>query len=215
MATPNIDSLFPLLLPQLPECPLDTVRLNVRRACRQFCRGSTAWRVLLDPIAMVENVGKYALTLPDHTTLVLICNVYPNAGELTGKTLDQLRQVLPDWQNALGRPTYFNGLDYVSLSVYPKPYAAYAGQFLTPRVALAPSLDVADLPGDLTSRYDETIAAGALEFLYGIAAQPWTNAAMVPTQHGIFAHGIHEARIAIEHERVKGSLHVQPRVFGS
>lgn len=214
MATPNLDSLFPLLMPELPECPFDTVRLAVRRACRTFCRESTAWRVLLTPIPMEEGVGSYALTLPPNTELVTICNVYAPVGELSGKALDQLRLILPDWATAIGSPSFFNTLDYATLRLYPAPSAHYVGALYTPRVALMTTLAAQDLPAELTVRYDEALAAGALSHLLATIGRPWSNPARAAQEKTAFASAIAAARIAIEHERVKGNIRVQPREFG-
>jgi len=216
MATPNIDSLFPLLLPDLPECPLDTVRMAVRRACRHFCRESTAWRKLLTPIPLIDAVHEYPLPIPANTETVLVCNVYNPAGnELVGKSLDQLRQILPDWITAEGRPTYFNSLDYLNLTLYPTPVIHYAGTEYTVRVALTPTLTAPDLPAELTSRYDEALSAGALELLFAVADRPWSQPAQVATKHAQSERMIVSARIAVEHERVKGSIRVQSRRFGA
>ena len=221
MATPNIDSLFPLLLPELPECPLDTVRLAVRRAGREFCRQSTAWRLLLDPIAVTldpvaldRGLSEYLMPVPEHTQVVIVCNVYAPVGELIGKSLDQLAFVLPEFRSAVGYPRFFNSLDYKNVRLYPTPVEQCVGQAYVVRAALMPTLAMPDLPEELATRYEEALAAGTLARLLAIPDRPWSKPGEAAKQQMDFDKAAVKARMAMEHERVRGNITVKSREFG-
>ena len=215
MASPNLDTLFPLLLPSLPECPLDTVRSAVRRAAADFCRQSTAWRTLLDPVLLQTGVRDYPLATPDDTEVALLCNVYTPQGELVGKSLDHISSAIPDWAEAIGQPRFFNSLDYAAASLYPAPAAHLEGVSYIVRVALSPKRSIEDLPTLLTERHDEALVEGALARLYAMAGRPWTQLAQVASRQAAFDRLTVAARIAVEHERVRGSICVKPRRFGA
>lgn len=215
MASPNIDSLFPLILPEVNQCPLDMVRLAVRRAARKFCQQSSAWRLILpDAVTLVADVGQYALVVPDGAEIIMQLNVYRPLGELTGKTLDQIRLLIPDWQSAVGAPRFFNTLDFSTLSIYPAAGDLVAGEQYKVRVALAPKLTIADLPEELALRYDEALAEGALSLLFGMKDRPWASPARVPDLSASFDRKAWEAHTAMLHERTSGVLVAESVEFG-
>jgi len=63
MAT--LESLLPLVEPQLPGCPRALILQQLRTAMRSFCRRTDLWRVWLDPIAIEADVTTYPLAAPD------------------------------------------------------------------------------------------------------------------------------------------------------
>lgn len=214
----SVDDFFPYVQPLLSSCPNPLVRSNVLAAAIEFCRRSRVWSVLLPAVTLVQGQAAYALTAPAESRVATVLEVFGpgSGGELRGKGLDEVAQWIPGWRTELGRPWLFvrDAVDE-GLQVYPLPDAGTAGQTVTPRVALVPLRTAATVPDFLVERWAEEIGAGALDRLQRMANQPWTNLGEAERNHALFEKGIANARIALEHGRVAGSLAVAPRRFGA
>jgi hypothetical protein len=216
MPSPNLDALFPSLLPRLPSCPYDLVRNAVREAARRFCRDSKVWRVFLPPIPVVDGQGTYALTPEDaNIEVVDVHSVKNSAGlPLHPKTLDQLARVLPNWSSAVGSPVWFSVQLPMTLTVHPTPMNTPALAVLNVRVVQAPTMASGDLDPLLTVRYSEALVAGALANLFAMTDEAWSRPREVDKQTANFLRDIDLAKIDVVHEHAVGNLVVQPRRFG-
>ena len=68
----SIETLHPLVAPEVLGCPSITIDSAILRAAIEFCEKSTAWRELLDPITVVDGTAEYALTIPADARLVAL-----------------------------------------------------------------------------------------------------------------------------------------------
>lgn len=210
----SIDSFFPYIQPDITSCPNGLVRNALVMSAIEFCKGSLAWNELQDPIVLVDSVNRYDIDIPNGAQLVGLINLWGPSRELTPKTLNEITQVLPNWQTAQGNtPIVYTQPSPTEVMVFPIPINSL-GASLTPRAAYAPLPTASTLPDILLSRYVDAVAAGAKARLMRMSKQPWSDPASAAAFHQDFLTEIDKARIEVLHEFVQGSLSVVPRKFG-
>ena len=77
------DALYPLILPDVPQCAFPTVDTAINRAAQEFCRDSLCWADT-QTVSLLPNVREYAITVPDDADLVVDCLVGIK-GKMPGK----------------------------------------------------------------------------------------------------------------------------------
>ena len=75
------DDFLPGILPDVPGCPLPTVRFHVHRAVMEFCRESGIWHEDLTPIDLVNDQRDYILPVTDGVMYRQIERVSPRVGD--------------------------------------------------------------------------------------------------------------------------------------
>lgn len=204
------ESLYPLITIEAMGCPAMAIDTAINRAAAEFCAGSLAWQEDLDAIYLSNGVAEYDLDLPRGSQLVVI-----RAGEVKigGRAL--IAHMAPERidPSVTGNPSHYYQRGYGSIALYPKP-ADSAGQMLTVRAVLKPTLTTTTLPDVLVDRYYEAIAEGAKAILKRIPNQPWSDPAGAGPAYQLFKQKTAEARISSEHGNVAGSMKVRPRRYG-
>lgn len=186
------DDFYPLLLVELPGCPIPTIKLALNRSASRFCEKSKAWREKLDPITAVVGTTEYEIDLlPADSRLILIDQVW-----LDGREMD---------------PSLYEKSTLTLLKLTTAPSAAGTLEVLA---VLAPTLDAQSLPDVLADRWYEGVSEGAKAFLKKIPNQPWYDPTGAATAEQLFISKAAEARIESETGFVRGSMRTTPRAFG-
>lgn len=206
----SIETLHPLVAPEVLGCPSITIDSAILRAAIEFCEKSTAWRELLDPITVVDGTAEYALPIPTDARLVVIRE---KEVRLNGVMLEPIKNAAEMNPTKAGTPSHYAQRSHDALILYPSPLGI-GTQTLTVFAVLAPKLTATALPDILVDRYYEAISEGAKAILKRMPNQPWSDPARAADHYRLFQVKTAEARIDFEHGLVAGSLSVKPRVFG-
>ena len=202
------EDFYPLILPDVPGCPLPTLDMAINRAAREFCTRALVWREQAWPVALRAGEWRYDID-PDLDAGVVVLN----SVRLDGRLLDPFtdpRAIVP-WGSRSGAPGRY-AVSADAEQIYLDPTPSEAGQLIL-NVVLRPLLRATSLP-DVLERYSEGLAEGVKFRLLRLPNQSWTdsNGSMVALQ--LFEKAMSEARIETETGHVVGSLRVTPRAFG-
>jgi len=212
----NTDDFLPYVLPEVIGAPDPLVKQHIVSASAEFCSKTLAWTDAQDPIPLVDGEPEYEIDCPSGAYALTVRDVTIGGTRLVPVTVDQLPQVLPNWQTAQGsEPSYYNASGTRgSIRVYPTP-ANTTGQSMTVRAAFVPVSGASTLPDFLGQQHMEVIASGAKARLLMMPGVAWSNPVLAAYHKTLFDAGIVDARIAEQHDRVPGSLRAKYRAFGS
>ena len=199
--------------PHVPGAPAALVRQALIDAATEFCTRTNAWNEIQDAILTSANNADYELELPSGAIPLIVEEVWSEGDRLVPLTMAQLHLVLPDWQTAIGTPAYYNSeFDMLGFRVFPAPAAS--GLKLRIRGSFAPTEASESLPDFMWTKYRETLASGAkARLLVAPESVAWSNPKLGAYHQALFDSGIADARIAVLHGRVAGTLTVTPRSF--
>lgn len=175
----------PKILTQVVGVPVPGIQYAVREAAKSFCDETFLWTFSLDRISIVADTGTYDLTVPviQSAELISIANVkYKEDGADDDQfaRLDPISEKQKDlidsgsWSFLTSpRPNYYYS-DFLNkqISFYQIPSEASASGLLV-KVALRPEGTALDVPDFLYTDFEDEIADGALEILFGAKAMPW------------------------------------------
>jgi len=175
----------PKILTQVVGVPVPGIKYAVREAAKTFCDETFLWTFTLDRISVVSDTRTYDLTVPvaQNGEVVSILNVKykpDGADDDEFKRLDPISEKQQDlldsgsWSFLSSpRPNYFYS-DFVNkqINFYQIPTEASASGLLV-KVALRPIGPSDDVPDFLLTDFEDEIADGALEVLFGSKAMPW------------------------------------------
>ena len=201
------DALYPLILPDVPQCAFPTVDTAINRAAQEFCRGSLCWADT-QTVSLLPNVREYAITVPADADLVVVRRASIDKRMMRGESN---AQEIIDRREGFGEPAIYAVL---GSTLYVTPTPNEAGKVATLLCAFAPRFTASVLPEVLVGRYAEAIASGALAILKRMPGNAWTDPQGAVTAYQLFQLRKAEARIEYESGRVAGSLRVTPRRFG-
>lgn len=203
------DVFYPLLLAELPGCPLPLVKQTINRAARDFCRDSMAWQEDIDAVVLRPGVWRYELGLPSDAQIALVQTAKIGTRDLT-PAIDARGAI--NWGAAQGEPSRYAVLpNWIEIAVDPTPIQAAT---LRLAAVLAPTLEAATLPDVLADRHFDAIAEGVKARLMAMANKTWSDPAGAQLAAAAFAKAKTDARIEAAYGRVIGSLSVTPRPFG-
>ena len=158
------------VLPDVTGCPEPVAEHAIMRAAQEFCMGSRAWRVWLDPVTTRENVTEYDIELEPSSLLARVENA-----TLDGRIIDALavEDLRPDWK------TYSNTLstcvftqDGKTVTLLPQQTA---GMKLLIEASLKPAENAPGVEDFIYEQYVEIIAMGAKARLMRQANKPYTD----------------------------------------
>lgn len=181
------------------------------RAARRFCRESRWYRATL-PGQTVAGTPLYSLGSDPY--LEVLGLKAASANRLTGDTkswpltLGDTTAWDPNAQQ--GRPKQYAYVPEGQVALFPTPDAAYA---LTLTLVLQPKAGATQLPEELLVKWDQTLQAGALSYLYSLDDVPWSNPRKAETNEAIFKAGISNAKADEQREFNAGTRFIQRRPF--
>lgn len=171
-----------------PGCPETLVRRMLRQSAVDFYRETKAWRVTTDVAPVIKGDREVELDIPANTQLVMLY-----WAKLADDALDLIssQQLSP----REGRPTALavDGLaKTVLLDVIPRD--SYLRNGLVARVALAPTVELDDLPAELYSAHRDGILYGAITRLLAMPNVAWGNLQDAQTYAGMAANVKYSAK---------------------
>lgn len=181
------DQFYNFVLPQLPAVPnLSLVQHHVKQAAIEFLDRSKVWRVDLDPISVTPRFHTIDLEAPqDASAVIEIAELWFQGEKLIAKTSEQLTEIYGAWQEQVGTPKFYLGLNISQIRLVPMPSSA-APSGITGRAALKPTQDATGIEDDLFDEYVRVIAAGAIAALCALPRKPWSDPALVAFYGGQF-----------------------------
>ncbi|BBL74174.1 hypothetical protein [Methylomagnum ishizawai] len=164
------------VLPTVPGCPDLAAKLDILRACIQFCREARVWRAWLDPVDVVAGQMEYALPVPVGATVARVEEAGLGDARLGPMTReDALERYGEGWDTALrGEPRNYLVPGPGTLALVPIP-ARDGAALLKVFATLEPTPTAATVPDWLLADYPETIAHGALARLLAVPGKPWSH----------------------------------------
>ncbi len=211
----KVDDLMPYILAEVPGCPVPTVRFAIIQAASELCREAHTWSEIQDPMTLVDGQHTYQLDAPAGAQVVTVKEIWADNRKLTPVAISAIHNLIPNWQSAQGnQPDYYSGSnDWSEIRLYPIPTNP-GGAKLTMRVAYQPKFNATVLPAFMVSNYLEAITAGAKSRLMMMPGRAWTSMELGGYNKQVFDAAITQAKIENLHDRVAGSIQVQPRRFG-
>ncbi len=204
------DALYPLILPEVPQCPYLTVDTAINRAAAEFCRDSLCWNEM-QSIALVSGQRQYPLTVPADSEVVAVRRASVDKSPpmrtepMPGRILDQ--------REAFGQPAVFAVLG-ADLLVTPTPNDDMTGKSMAVHVAFAPRFSAAAIPDVVATRFAEGVSAGARAILKRMVGNAWTDPQGSILADQLFRTLKAQARIEYEGGIAASDMRVTPRIFG-
>jgi hypothetical protein len=172
--------------------PNPTIIRAYNRAAREFCRQSRWLRSTLPGVTEAET-RLYSLgTDPDLEVIGI--KAMSCANQSGNPQPRSLRVSVPTgWipGQRSGQPRRYAYVPEAQFALDPLPDAVYD---LVVTIVLMPTLATNSIPAELLPRWDQTLQAGALAYLYEVPDQPWTNLPMAQVKLRAFQSGIGAAR---------------------
>lgn len=164
---------YPLILPEMPECPDVTMDTWLRRAAIDFCRTTQLWSENVS-MNVVANQGVYSPVPPNGTSVDSILQVWLSKTNLKFIPLAQMRRYPAYWPTQTGTVEAYTQQTDVSITLYKVPTANVANG-LDMTVVYKPSMKSGGLPDWIGERHYELIAAGAKARLLALVGTSWEN----------------------------------------
>jgi hypothetical protein len=182
-----LNALEPLARPYIKNCPKALVLNEMRRAAREFCEKSQAWRSVAY-IGFGATVATAAISLPAGQTLVGVVKMTKQGAT---KPLDYTQD--PDSLSAVpGEPSAWSSKNIGTVQVGRVPTETLI--YVT-EIAVKPSLDGTELPDDVAEAWGEGIADGAVYNLLMMEGTEWYNPDRASFHKGRFDNKVTDARI--------------------
>jgi hypothetical protein len=212
MSTVAFDAFLPAVSPFVDGAPSLVIIDALRKAANSFCMESMAWAVTNDPQSVTAEQETYDIDSPQGTVVAALLSVSFNGLPLEAKTPEQLDRLLPNWSSQQGTPAYYYRPSDSEVRLVPMP-AEDADDILVMRVAVAPDpLNGTGVDQDLSNKYHEAFAAGALARLYMLPGK-WSNPQLAQFYGKLFATRRDDARAVAYVANSSAQLRVRGRRF--
>ena len=178
MSTKALNTLYTLVMPQLPYCPPALIDQNILELVDLFCRETLAWTCDLDPIDVVSDMQDYDLDgeQPSYAQIEKILTVIRD---------DVTLEPLKHW-NITDR-------EAVTLHLIDDPTADSAGG-LEIQVALRPKSNATIIDTRFLDDWQQKIAYGVMSRLMLMPGKTWSNAALATYYDRLFWDGVNLAK---------------------
>lgn len=210
-----LTAFHPFVATEVIGCPDPTINQALLLTAIEFCRETKAWTEIQEPIPLEGGAFEYEMDAPTGALVQTVRDVWIGSRRLTPITMAGLQNVMPDWATAQGsEPSHYSMAGELPLlRVYPIP-ANTTGQALVVRASYVPKTNATTLPDFLGQRHIEGVASGAKARLMAMPGTPWSNPELASYYRAMYDQSILNARIEEAHDRVPGTIRVQPRSFG-
>lgn len=209
-----LTAFHPFVATEVIGCPDPTINQALLLTAIEFCRETKAWTEAQDPLPLVDGVSEYEMDTPIGALVQTVRDVWIGSRRLQPVAMVELQSVMPDWRTAQGsEPSHYNlAGELPLLKVYPTP--ASPSQSMVVRASYVPKMAATTLPDFLGNRHLEAIASGAKSRLLAMPGVAWANPELAMYHRAHFDKAILSTRIEEAHDRVPGTIRVQPRSFG-
>lgn len=184
------------------EAPNPTIIRAYNRAAREFCRQSRWLRSAL-PGETAADTSLYSLgTDPDLEVIgVRAVSIARQTGNTKPRPLRVSSSTSWPAGERSGEPQRYAYVPEAQLALNPTPDRVYD---LLVTLVIMPTASSNSVPAELLPRWDQTLQAGALAYLYEVPRQPWTNLEMAQLKLRQFQAGIGNAKAAEQKEYQAG-----------
>ena len=174
-----------------------------------FCEDSQVIRYRLDTQETYAGGAEIDVFAPQDQAVSRVLKVWINGYEIKASPAVSVSDL--SQPNGLPRMYYSRQNDsQLQILLYPVPDRAFS---IDVEVALRPTRSATTLENDLFDLWIEPIVAGALQRLYAVPDQPFSNAAASQAQMAAAIYQTRRARVGGAYGRVSGTVRVQGRPF--
>ena len=194
MATVLWEDIHPLILPDVPGCPVPSIDTALAATAADFCARTHIWRETLDFDIAVDGVAEYDVS----GSAVIESVLWATLG---GDSLEHVdpRYLAPNQMTDSGKPKMFWVVNDTAVRLFPIPDARYQ---LDITVALKPSRAATGIEDWIYESYVEPIVSGAIWRLARTPGKAWSNPETAMYHHRLYEQGITAARIR-DHRNVR------------
>jgi hypothetical protein len=185
MATVTWQSFYPLILPDVANCPTVTVDATLAAVAADFCSRTQLWREELDPIYTINNIAEYDLdgTAVVESVLWVVCDGVK-------LTPTDARIIPHERLGEVNQPSHYWVVNENILRLFPIPNARYLTKV---GVSLKPSRTAVGVEDWIYETWAETIASGAIARLARVPKKEWTDFTLSEIHRKLYERGIAEA----------------------
>jgi hypothetical protein len=218
MTTRAFSTLSARVSASAPGCPYPLVVQHIRDAAIQVCERTLAWRYEQSSFNLTPGQYQYSFNKPSDTQVQAVMLVTMNGSPLEVLTLDDARNLYPEWPITSTTPTAIqeNGSQPRSLAqvntyqyvVLPAPDAedTYAVRMI---YALKPSRDALEMDADVFDQYEEPIFHRALMTLVVMPKVDWADRELAVYHAKRYMFTMTEARAQANLGVFRGSMSVR------
>jgi hypothetical protein len=167
-----------LLAPSVPGCPTPVVTNYVRRAAREVCERTLAWRYTAASQVLTAGDLDYAYQPDTDTEVHAILSAKVNDNPISVVPYSVIGGLYPLWPDTdadrRGQPLYITQFSPTTYHVAPCPNAAET-YTLNMTVALKPTLDATGMDEEIADELESAIQHGALQHLLVLPEKPWSD----------------------------------------
>lgn len=183
----DLTDIIPLVASRVDGAPIEIVHEALRRAWREFCQKTEAWRILFQS-SLYNKPSVFQIIVPQDTYLVRVVRVYverDNSGEI---------DIHPD--------AYSVGGPITAPELTLKVDLGETGTLCAVAVVCPmPSLQDPPVNPSLLMQFSDGIADGAAAYLLQQTGKPWTDANQARLARESFLNAIAAAKSEIVKER--------------
>ena len=200
MATTSYESLFPDVIPVVPDCPDSLIERNIRSAVIEFCEKTGIYQAELDPLTTVGNIYEYDLEAPNGTVVHKIMSAVFDGKDIEPISTGLIEQRKPPWRDLAnaGVPEYYIKQGQSLVWLVPVPSTTMVSSTVI-RAQLKPTSSPSGCDSDIMAEYRDTIINGALFRLLRTPGQTWTDLTGAQIYGALFAEGVNSAERKARH----------------
>jgi hypothetical protein len=201
MANKSTNDFLPLLIPELPGCPEETMRAALAAVSADFCARTYLWREPLAPQNTAADKSTYDIT--DCAVVESVLWMLIDGDKLIHSDPRHMRQ--EDFDRK-GKPTHFWVVSDTAVRLFPIPDDTYP---ITAEVVLKPSRAARTIPSWIFETWADAITSGAIWWLAKTPGKEWSNPDLAMMHRKIFEQAIAQARIR-DYRNVPLSVAMRP-----
>lgn len=207
------DEFLKLVMPELPECPVPLVMSVANDVLEDFCKKTSCWTEVVDPIFTLSGVHTYTIDPPAAAKVIDLQSVSANGQPVHPMRIKDIALSTPGWDQAVSAaPRYFEFTGVGDIRLWPTPSQDDVAITVVARLAPAPSLQ--ELPLAVMTTYGKAISRGARSALMLMQKKPWTDQAMGAYYGSRFEQDIADASSRSMSAGSTGDVFVKPVRFG-
>lgn len=185
------------------EAPNPTIIRAYNRAAREFCRQSRWFRSSLAGETTADTSLYQLGTDPDLEVIgIRAMSLARRTGNTKPRPLGVSASSAWPAGERSAEPQRYAYVPEAQFALNPTPDAIYD---LLVTLVVMPTLASNSIPAELLPRWDQTLQAGALAYLYEVPRQPWSNLEMAQVKMRQFQAGIGNAKAAEQKEYQAGT----------
>ena len=201
------DQFYPTFIFRVKACPTPTVDMALREAAISFCSSSLIWEGT-QSVSVVAPTSSYDLTPPAGSDITQVLSVFDDKGPLYPTRDIDLDQITGWITNTDTQPRFFYLSTPTTLVLYPTPTADYT---LTVRAAYSPTDAATGVEDFIYENWRDVIVYGALEILFNIKNESWSDPAEAAMSGRMFGIGTARARHSRTRGHMFGAMRTAPR----